>query len=173
MVGVTVLLVVGGLMTAFALTDANRSGADLVSQSTDVTSDTTNTDSTIASPATSPPPTEAPATTAPPTTPPPTTAPPTTAPPTTEPPDELIPGFAATDDIEQFIDQLRAGQSPAGKQSKKLGDGLRDVLKADDDRDKEIDDLVEKIAEWVEKEELDPTVAARAFEFLAELDGDG
>lgn len=168
-VGVTALLVVGGLMTAFALTDANRSGADLVTQSTNVTSDTTNTDSTIASPATSPPATEAPATTMPPTTPPPTTAPPTTAPPTTVPIDELIPGFPATDDIEQFIEQLRAGDSPAGKQSKKLGDGLRDILKADDDRDKKVEDLVEKIAEWVEKDDLDPVVADRALEFLAEL----
>ena len=173
MVGITALLVVGGLLTAFALTDANRSGVDFVTQSTDVTSGTTNTGSTIASPVTSPPSTETPATTAPPTTPPPTTAPPTTAPPTTVPPDELIPGFPATDDIEQFIDQLRSWQSTAGKQSKKLGDGLRDVLKADDDRDKEIEDLVEKIAEWVEKDDLDPTVAARAIEFLADLDSAG
>ena len=106
-----------------------------------------------------------------------TTQPPVTTPPpaTDPPPAELIPGFPATDEIDVFIDQLRDRESVAGKQSRKLGDGLRSVLKQDGDRQgDEIDRLLDKIDEWVAKEELDPAVAARAGEFLSRVgDVDG
>lgn len=165
---VALLVIVGG---AIALARGESTDSDI---------DATGAQPTAAPPAS----TVAPAD---PTTPPtaaPTTPPPTEAPPTTSPPaieavtPELIPGFLATDDIEQFIDQLRGPQSTAGKQSRKLGDGLSDVFKEDgEDRSKEVRELVEKIDEWVNEEEIDPTVAARAVAFLADLgtgdQGDG
>lgn len=160
------LLVVGGVIALAR------------SESTDSNIDATGAQPTDAPPAATVAPTDP---TTPPTaavtSPPPTEAPPQTdAPPAaTEPVGaELIPGFLATDDIEQFIDQLRGPQSTAGKQSRKLGDGLRDVLEEDgEDRSKEIRDVLEKIDEWLEKEEIDPTVAERAVAFLADLDTGG
>ena len=123
---------------------------------------------------TEPPPTDVPAT-PPPTTPPSTTppstnaatTPPTTSPPTPAPPPELVPGFPDTDDIDQFIEQLRESRDVAGKQAKKLADKMRDVLDEDgDERADQIDELVDEIEEWVEQEELDPVIAGRAVELI-------
>ena len=130
---------------------------------------------------TDPPPTVVPVTsvpttnaaTTPPTDPP--TAPPSepTTPPTPAPPGELVPGFPDTDDIDQFVEQLRDAKDAAGKQAKKLSDKMRDVLDEDDDdeREEKIDELVDEVDEWVEKEELDPVVASRAIELIDEYDG--
>ncbi len=184
---VVALLAIAGVVTALALTGSPESqssgpGATQPVALPPATGAAVATTTPLATsvPETTVPPTTAaattapttPPTTAPPTTAPPTTPPPTTAPPTTPPVDELIPGFRATDDVEQFIDQLRDRKSTAGKQSKKLGDGLRDVVRADDDRDEKIEDLVDKLDEWLEKEEIDPVVAVRAVEFFAELAAD-
>ena len=110
---------------------------------------------------TDPPPTVVPVTSVPTTnaatTPP--TAPPSepTTPPTPAPPGELVPGFPDTDDIDQFVEQLRDAKDTAGKQAKKL--------------EEKIDELVDEVDEWVEKEELDPVVASRAIELIDEYDG--
>ncbi len=86
-------------------------------------------------------------------------------------PAELIPGFPATDDVDRFIEQLRDRSSAAGKQSRKLGDALRDIRKPKnaDKIDEKADELADKIDEWVSEDELDPTVAQRALDFLDEL----
>ncbi len=90
--------------------------------------------------------------------------------PTTPPGTELIPGFPSTDDIEVFIAQLRDGRDVVGKQSKKLGDGLRKALDADGEaRAERAERLAEDLREWVDEGDIDPTVAGRAFEFLALL----
>lgn len=175
------LLVVAGGAIALARSDADGSGS-VATQATGVPAAVATTvppdPTTQETPATTAPPTTVPPTTVPPTTVPPTTVPPTTTPGTEPPapptPPELIPGFPATEDIDQFIDQLRDRESAAGKQSRKLGDGMRDVLKEDDeDRTKEIADLIEKIDEWLEKDEIDPVVAARAVDFLTDRDEAG
>ncbi|MEO6651127.1 MAG: serine/threonine-protein kinase [Ilumatobacteraceae bacterium] len=161
---VLALLVVVGGAIALARGDSNGSNA------TDAQSTAAPNAVTIAPPDSTPSPTQA---TAPPPTTPAPAAPAPTTPLATDPPNspELIPGFPATDDVGQFIDQLRDPKSTAGKQSRKLGDGLRDVLKEDsEDRSKEIRDVVENIDEWLATDEIDPTVAARAIAFLAELD---
>lgn len=115
----------------------------------------------------------APATTVAPNTAPPSTPPPTTVAPTMPPTTvvaELIPGFPATDDIDQFIEQLRGAKDTAGKQARKLSDELRDLVKSDGDKiDEKADDIADKIEEWVDEDELDPTVAERALQFVDEL----
>lgn len=118
---------------------------------------------------------------------PPTTAPaasdPTTAPtsaastvaatpPSTEPPPtDLVPGFADTDDLDTFVERLRDAKEVAGKQAKKLSDALRKIRDEDDpdERAARIEDLSDDLDEWVGKGELEPAVADRAREFLADL----
>lgn len=101
----------------------------------------------------------------------PTTARPT-APPTQPPPIDLIPGFPATDDIQQFIDQLRAGRDVAGKQSKRLGDELQKLLDMDpEQRTKDAEKLATQLGEWVDKGEIDPVVAGEAYQLLTGLSG--
>ena len=174
---VAMVILVGGVVAALAVVAARDTESTGVAptpagpattQPPATASPTSDATPSTTAPATTTPPTTTPPTTTPTTTPP-TTTPPTTAPPTTVPPGELIPGFPDTDDVEQFIDQLRDRQSTAGKQSRKLGDGLRDILRNDKDRDEKIQDLADDIVEWVEDDELDPTVAGRAVEFLVEL----
>ncbi len=95
-------------------------------------------------------------------------------PPPAPAPPELIPGFPATDDVDEFIAQLRSGRV-AGKQSKKLGDDMRKIVAAKDDdkRANSIDALFEKIDGWVANAELDTTVAQAAVEFLDEIEAAG
>ncbi len=129
---------------------------------------------------TDPPPAIVPVT--PPTTAPPSTivvtTPPPTAPPTEPtvqtpaPPPELVPGFPDTDDIDQFIEQLRDAKDVAGKQAKKLSDKMRAIVGDDDDVDEDIAKLIDEIDEWVEKDELDPVIAGRAVELIDQIDRD-
>lgn len=107
-------------------------------------------------------------------TPPPTNAAQVTTPPTAPPaPAELVPGFPDTNDIDQFIEQLRDAKEVAGKQAKKLSDKMRVVLDEDDDeRGEKIDKLFDEIEEWVEKEELDPVIARRAVELIGQVEVD-
>ena len=92
------------------------------------------------------------------------------APPTQPPPVELIPGFPATDDIQQFIDQLQAGRNVVGKQSKRLGDAVQKLLDSDSEqRAKDAAELATQVSEWVDEGEIDPVVAAAAYKFLADL----
>lgn len=93
-----------------------------------------------------------------------------TAPPTQPPLVELIPGFPATDDIHQFIDQLLTGRDVVGKQSKRLGDALQNLLDMNpDQRAKDAEKLVTQLGEWVDKGEIDPVVAGAAYKFLTDL----
>ena len=96
------------------------------------------------------------------------TAPP---PPTTSTPAaELIPGFPATDNLQQFIDQLRAGRDVVGKQSKRLADSLQKLLDMDPEPGaKDAQKLVTQLSEWVDKGEIAPVVASAVYKFLAEL----
>jgi serine/threonine-protein kinase len=95
-----------------------------------------------------------------------------TAAPTAAPADDLVAGFPRTDDIDQFIDQLRDGRDIVGKQSKRLGDGLRKV--ADEDADKQVDaarKLAEKLDEWIDDGDIDPVVGTAALDFLSAYGG--
>ena len=102
-----------------------------------------------------------------------TTAPPTAPPTSTAAPplDELVPGFAATDDLDRFIEQLRDAKGTAGKQAKKLGDALKKIRDEDDpdDRQGQIEKLDEQLDEWVGKGDLESAVANAAREFLRAL----
>lgn len=90
---------------------------------------------------------------------------------TQAPTGDLIPGFPNTDDIDQFIEQLRDGRKIVGKQSKKLGDGLREVFDGGSDKQpEEAAKLAAKLVEWVDEDEIDPAVAAVALQFLSRFD---
>jgi len=98
------------------------------------------------------------------------TAPPTSSSPVEVIPALLIPGFPATDDISQFIDQLREGGDVVGKQSKRLADALQKLLEMEpEQRAKDAEKLVVQLDEWVDKGEIDPVVAGAAYEFLIDL----
>ncbi len=85
-------------------------------------------------------------------------------------PPEVVPGFPATDDILVFIAQLREGKDVAGKQSKKLGDKLHELLEEDDeDLPDEARELAEELREWVEDGEIEPAIAEATLEFIAPL----
>ena len=93
-----------------------------------------------------------------------------TAPPTQPTPVELIPGFPATDDIQQFIEQLQSGRDVVGKQSKRLGDGLEQLLDMDpEQRAEDAEKLAMQLGGWVDKDEIDPVVAGAAYKFLTDL----
>jgi len=95
---------------------------------------------------------------------------PQTAPTTQPPPVELIPGFLATDNTQQFIDQLRTGQDVAGQQSTRLADSLQKLLDMEPERrPKDAEKLVRELGEWVEKAEIDPVVADAALKLLIDL----
>jgi len=93
-----------------------------------------------------------------------------TAQPTQPTPVELIPGFPATDDIQQFIEQLQSGRDVVGKQSKRLGDGLEQLLDMDpEQRAEDAEKLAMQLGGWVDKDEIDPVVAGAAYKFLTDL----
>jgi hypothetical protein len=112
-----------------------------------------------------------PATTEPPVTEPPVTEPATTEPPVTEPPvAELIPGFAATDDLGVFLEQLERDPDLVGEEGKDLAKDLREVLEARGGRQRnDARELSEELEEWVDEGEIDPTIAAALDELLAPL----
>jgi hypothetical protein len=109
--------------------------------------------------------------TEPPVTEPPVTEPATTEPPVTEPPvAELIPGFAATDDLGVFLEQLERDPDLVGEEGKDLAKDLREVLEARGGRQRnDARELSEELEEWVDEGEIDPTIAAALDELLAPL----
>jgi serine/threonine-protein kinase len=105
------------------------------------------------------------------TTEPPVTEPPVTEPPVTEPPvAELIPGFAATDDLGVFLEQLERDPDLVGEEGKDLAKDLREVLEANGGRQRnDARELSEKLEEWVDEGEIDPAIAAALDVLLAPL----
>ncbi len=97
----------------------------------------------------------------------PTTPAPTTLAPTTLPVTTVIPGFPATNDPEQFIAQLRADRDIAGRNTKRLADGLDRLIDRPPKQD-EVDDFARDIEEWVDEGRLDERIAIAA---LGLLDG--
>jgi serine/threonine-protein kinase len=108
-----------------------------------------------------------------------TTAPVTTVAPTivtttpSPPVAEVIPGFPATNDVDQFIEQLQDGSAAAGRQSEKLGDELRKLVDGEGNQSKRADRLADDIVEWVDDGELDPEIGAAALTFLDATLSDG
>jgi hypothetical protein len=86
---------------------------------------------------------------------------------------EVIPGFPATNDVDQFIEQLQDGSAAAGRQSEKLGDELRKLVDGEGNQSKRADRLADDIVEWVDDGELDPEIGAAALTFLDATLSDG
>jgi eukaryotic-like serine/threonine-protein kinase len=114
----------------------------------------------------------------------PTTVAPTTVatvPPTTVPPvPEVIPGFPATDDVAQFLAQVEANPSLVGPAGEELAEELAKVLEEGGRKQADrADELLEKLDEWAEEEELAPEIVAALQPLLVPLadqpgrDGDG
>jgi eukaryotic-like serine/threonine-protein kinase len=107
---------------------------------------------------------------------PPAPEPPVTEPPATEEPvaeqpvAELIPGFAATDDLWLFLEQLERDPDLVGEEGDDVAEELREVLEASggDQRNK-ARELREELAKWVEEGEIEPAIAAALDALLAPL----
>jgi eukaryotic-like serine/threonine-protein kinase len=117
---------------------------------------------------------------------PPAPEPPVTEPPAAEPPAaeepvaeepvaeppvvELIPGFAATDDLWLFLEQLERDPDLVGEEGDDVAEELREVLEASggDQRNK-ARELREELAKWVEEGEIEPAIAAALDALLAPL----
>jgi eukaryotic-like serine/threonine-protein kinase len=104
---------------------------------------------------TQPPETEAPATE------PPTTAPPETDPPVTDP--------STAGSIGELAAILEADPEAYGKEAGELAKRLAEIDGADDDRHKDAEKLLDKLAEWEEKGDIDPAAAARARDLVTPL----
>jgi eukaryotic-like serine/threonine-protein kinase len=116
-------------------------------------------------------PTTVPSTTVPPTTVPPTTVPPTTVLPTTVLPTTVpvtvVPGFPVTGDVEQFIAQLENDRDIAGRNTKRLADGLRKLIDDGGPTQDEVDELANDIEEWVDDGRLDERIGIAALDLIA------
>lgn len=93
---------------------------------------------------------------------------PTTVPATTIA--ELIAGFPLPSDEQDFLATLRSDPDLAGRRGDDLAKRFERVLTADpDDRVKEADRLRREIDKWVDKDEIEPTIATTAAAYLDEL----
>ncbi len=99
------------------------------------------------------------------------TEPPVTDPPVTEPPTgEIIPGFAATNDLAVFLEQLERDPDLVGEGGEDLAEDLRSVLEAPGGSQRsEARKLREDLAELVDEDEIDPAIAAALDALLAPL----
>jgi hypothetical protein len=111
----------------------------------------------------------------------PPTAPTTVAPPTTSPPTAPATTAFAVDDLTAFISALQAGDERGGQASQQLGDRLEKLVegarklaaegdgRALDKWQRDAEKLLEDVAKWSEKGQLDPSVAAQARARIEEL----
>ncbi|MEQ1874918.1 MAG: protein kinase [Ilumatobacteraceae bacterium] len=84
--------------------------------------------------------------------------------------EEIIPGFAATDDIEVFLEQLEDDPELVGAKGPDLVEKLADLLDKNGKKLRDgARDLREEIALWVEDEDLDPDIAEALDVLLEEL----
>ncbi len=100
----------------------------------------------------------------------PTTAPPPA--PTVAPVvDEIIPGFARTDDLQVFLQQIAGAPALVGESGEDLADELRQVLEERSGRKQRegASDLREQLSKWVDEGELNPAIAAALDGLLAPL----
>ena len=90
--------------------------------------------------------------------------------------DEIIPGFARTDDLQVFLQQLDGEPTLVGESGEELAGILREVLDESSPRKQRegAKDLRKRLSEWVEDGELNPAIAAALDGLLAPLaDGPG
>ena len=82
----------------------------------------------------------------------------------------LIPGFPATDDLEVFLLQVERDPDLLGQSGEDLADHLREVIEQRGvEQRKAAQDLREKLAEWVDDDEIASAVADALDELLAPI----
>ncbi len=159
---VVVAVVVLTLGVAYAL--ASRSGEELASSGSELDSLVEAAAASSSAPTTVPPSV-------------PTTAPPTEQPVPTEPPAptqaavaEIVPGFPVTEDLETFLEQLNSNPELMGASGEKLADMLEGALAARGKKQTERVDAVRvELRDFVEKGEVDPSIAAELDRLLVPL----
>ena len=77
------------------------------------------------------------------------------------PVDEIIPGFARTDDIEVFLQQLEADPELVGAKGEELAEKLRELLdeRSSKKQREKVQEIRQDMAEWVLDEELNADIA--------------
>lgn len=84
--------------------------------------------------------------------------------------DEIIPGFAQTDDIEMFLLQLEEDPDVVGVSGDELAEKLRELLDAHGKKQRDlVKELRDEMATWVEDEELNEAIAEALDELLDEF----
>ena len=89
----------------------------------------------------------------------------------TAPVDEIIPGFAATDDLEVFATQLEDDPLLVGTAGQELADALRRLLDEKSVRKQrdQAAELSDRLTVWVDRGELDGDIAEALDILLAPL----